>query len=112
MAQEWYCKRAWTPKHREDFFRRLDRSRDPYNKAQYVVIQAETLKKTKKREAYLAALELLEMALTKWPKDVQTVRAQFAMAGCYVGLADWQRAVAAYREVVKTQRRDPYWLTP
>ena len=38
-----------------------------------------------KREAYLTALELLEMALAKWPKDVQTVRAQFAIAGCYAG---------------------------
>jgi len=112
MAGEWYCKRTWTPAHREDFFRRLERSRTAYHKAQYVVIQAETLKKTKKREALLVALELLEMALTKWPKDVQTVRAQYAIAECYVGLGDLPRAVEAHRQVIATMRRHPNWIMP
>jgi tetratricopeptide (TPR) repeat protein len=111
MPVEWYCKRTWSPANREDFFRRLERSRTAYHKAQYLVIQAETLLKTKKREAYLVALELLEMALTKWPRDVQTVRAQFAIAECYVGLADLPRAVDAYHQVIRTQRRCPSWLT-
>src|SRR5512136_3110185 len=108
---EWYCKKSWTPKHREEFFQRLERSRTAYHKAQYVVIQAETLAKTGKREAYLAALELLEMALTKWPKDVQTVRAQSDIAECYTGLGNLPRAVEAYRQVIETQRRHPNWLT-
>jgi tetratricopeptide (TPR) repeat protein len=111
MPVEWYCKRTWSPTNREDFFRRLERSRTPYHKAQYLVIQAETLAKTGKREAYLTALELLQMALTKWPKDVQTVRAQFAVAECYVRLGDLPRAVEAYHQVIKTQRRHPHWLT-
>lgn len=111
MANNWYCRRVWTPEHREDFFRRLDRSRTPFHKAQYAVIQGESLARTGRREACLAAIGLLEMALTQWPKDVQTVRAQFAMADCYVKLGDQLKAVETYHEVVKTQRRDPYWLT-
>jgi len=112
MTAEWYCKRTWSPANRDDFFRRLERSRSAYHKAQYVVIQAETLKKTKKREALLVALELLDLALTKWPKDVQTVRAQYAIAECYVALGDFPRAVEAHRQVIETQRRHPYWLMP
>ena len=111
MANEWYCKRAWTPKHREEFFQKLERSRTAFWKAQYLVIQAETLARTGKREACLAALELLEMALTKWPKEVQTVRAQSAVAECYVALGDLPRAVEAHRQVIETQRRRPNWLT-
>ena len=111
MPVEWYCRKTWTPTHREDFFRRLERSRTAYHKAQYLVIQAETLLRTGKREAQSVALELLEMALTKWPKDVQTVRAQSAVAECYVGLGDLPRAVQAYRQVIETQRRRPNWLT-
>jgi tetratricopeptide (TPR) repeat protein len=108
---DWYCRKTWTRKNREEFFRRLQRSRTAYNKAQYAVIQAEQLAATGKREAYVAALELLNMALAKWPEDVQVVRAQDAIAGCFVGLGDLPRAVDAYRQVFKTQRLDPFWLT-
>jgi hypothetical protein len=111
MAGEWYCKKTWTPKGREEFFQKLERSRTAFWKAQYLVIQAETLARTGKREPCFAALELLEMALTKWPKDVQTVRAQSAVAECYLALGELPRAVEAHRQVIETQRRRPNWLT-
>jgi len=107
----WYRKKVWTPKTREEFFKRLQRSRISYHKAQYALIQAETLAKTGKLEAYVSALELIDMLLAEWPKDAQLARAQLVRAACFTGLGDLPHAVEAYQQVIQIQRSHPFFLT-
>jgi hypothetical protein len=43
MANDWYRKTTWSEADQADFFARFKRSRTPYNKAQYLRIQANYL---------------------------------------------------------------------
>ena len=61
MNDDWFRRKTWTPKDREEFFARLRRSRGAFHKAQYARIQAYELLITRRREAYTAGLELLDM---------------------------------------------------
>lgn len=104
MADDWFRRKTWTPRGREDFFERLRRSRGAYNKAQYARIQAYELLTTRTRDAYIAALELLDMILAEWHEDAQLASVYHHRADCFLGLGDTQRAVDAYRQVFQTQR--------
>lgn len=104
MADDWFRRKTWTPKDREDFFERLRRSRGAFNKAQYARIQAYELLATCSRNAYLAALELLDMILAEWYADAQLASVYHHRAECFVGLGDLPRAIDDYRQVFQTQR--------
>ncbi|MCW1921012.1 hypothetical protein OKA05_00500 [Luteolibacter arcticus] len=104
MADDWYRRKTWTPIDREEFFERLRRSRGAFNKAQYARIQAYELLTTGTREAYSAALELLDMILAEWREDAQLAPVYHHRADCYLGLGDTERAMDAYRQVFQAQR--------
>lgn len=104
MADDWFRRKTWTPKDREEFLARLRRSRGAYNKAQYARIQAYELLTTRTREAYSASLELLDMILAEWRDDAQLASVYHHRAECLLGLGDVARAVDAYRHVFQTQR--------
>jgi tetratricopeptide (TPR) repeat protein len=104
MADDWFRRKTWTPKDREEFFVRLRRSRGAFNKAQYARIQAYELLTTRTREAYTAALELLDMILAEWRDDAQLASVYHHRAECFLGLGDVAGAVDAYRQVFETQR--------
>ena len=111
MADDWFRRKAWTPKDREDFFARLRRSRGAYNKAQYARIQAYELLTTRTRDAYVAALELLDMILAEWRESSQLASVYDHRAECFLGLGDVARAVDSYQQVFQTQRVHKSWLT-
>lgn len=104
MAEDWYRRKTWTPKDREEFFARLRRSRGAFHKSQYVRIQACELLATQTHEAYLAALELLDMILQEWFDDAQLALVYHHRAECFSGLGDLPRAIEAYRQVFQAQR--------
>jgi len=104
MANDWFRAKTWTLKDREEFFARLRRSRGAYNKAQYARIQAYELLTTRTREAYSAALELLDMILAEWSDEAQLASVYHHRAECFAGLGDLPHAIDAYREVFQTQR--------
>ena len=104
MADDWFRRKTWATKDREAFFARLRRSRSAYHKAQYTRIQAYELLTNRTREAYLAALELLDMILVEWFDDAQLASVHHHRAECFSGLGDLPRALDAYRQVFQAQR--------
>jgi tetratricopeptide (TPR) repeat protein len=104
MADEWYRRKTWTLEDREEFFTRLRRSRGAFHKAQYARIQAYELLTTRTRDAYVAALELLDLILTEWRDDAQLASVYHHRAECFIGLGDRQSALDAFRQVFQTQR--------
>ncbi len=104
MPDDWFRRKTWTPKDREDFFARLRRSRGAYNKPQYARIQAYELLTTRTDEAYSSALELLDMILVEWREDAQLASVYHHRDECFVGLGDLSCAIVAYRQVFQTQR--------
>ncbi len=104
MADDWYRRKTWTPKDREEFFAKLQRSRGAFNKAQYARIQAYELVTTRTPEAYPAALELLDMILAEWPAGAELAAVHHQRAGCFLALGDVPRAVDAYQQVFQAQR--------
>ena len=104
MADDWFRRKTWTAKDREEFFARLGRSRGAFHKAQYARIQAYELLTTRKRDAYVAALELLDMVLSEWRGDAQLASVYHHRAECHLGLGDTQQALESFREVFKAQR--------
>jgi tetratricopeptide (TPR) repeat protein len=101
MATEWYRKKGWSPKRREEFFTRLGRCRD---KSEYVRVQAQELLDTPSRRSHLGALELFDLFLKEWPDDAMLSTALDGRAECFVKLGDLDRAVEAYREVFRVLR--------
>lgn len=111
MRDDWFRRKTWTTKDREDFFARLQRSRGAFHKAQYARIQACELLTTRTPEAYSAALELLDMILADWGEDAQLASVYHHRAECFAGLGDLPRALDAYRQVFRTQRTRKSELT-
>jgi tetratricopeptide (TPR) repeat protein len=104
MADDWYRRKTWTAEDREEFFTRLRRSRGAFHKAQYARIQAFELLTTRTRDAYVAALELLDLILTEWRDDAQLASVYHHRAECFIGLGDRLSALDAFRQVFQTQR--------
>src|ERR1700733_3713590 len=111
MADDWFRRKTWAPKDREEFFTRLRRSRGAANMAQYARIQASTLIGIHTRESYEAALALLDMILAEWPETTQLASVYQHRGECFTRLGDLPRAVDAYRQVFATQRAHKNWLT-
>lgn len=109
---DWFRRTTWTEEDRADFFARLGRSRSTYNKAQYATIQAGHLAQIGSREATEAALELLDMVLREWPVDTELALVHGQRADCFWALGDRDGAVAAWREAMEAQRREPGWKSP
>ena len=67
MATEWYRRKGWGPKRRDEFFSRLRRCRD---KSEYVRVQALELVDTRSHRAHLGAIELFDYFLKEWPDNI------------------------------------------
>ena len=64
---DWYRKTTWTEQDRSEFWLRLNRSRNDFNKAQYLRIQALTLEETGVEANIHASMELLDGRLADYP---------------------------------------------
>jgi len=97
---DWYRKTTWTSDDAADFFAHLARSRTDFHRAQYLKVQALALKDAKQ---YHAALELLEMAIEKFPNR-ETTQVRKLRAECLWALGLREQSRDAFRAAVEAQR--------
>lgn len=103
MKRDWFRNEQWSGEIEQDFFAHLKRSRDPYNKAQYLRIQAVHLCDTKKKENILIAKGLLEKCLADYPEDQQRSQAFKYLAKCHAFLGNSEEAVKEFRRAVQRE---------
>ncbi len=101
--EDWYRNSIWTKDVKTAFFTRLDRCRS-YNKAQYLRIQAVHLQETGKKKCVLAALELLDLILEKWPEKHELAAVYLQRAECFEYLHDYKSAVSSFRDSLNAER--------
>ena len=104
---DWYRRRQWTDEDRGAFRARFARSRGAGNKAQYLLIQAETLLSTGSADLVLPALELAEEMLREHPEKLFLSNAHYIVARCLVALGRENEALAAYRDSFAARRNGP-----
>jgi tetratricopeptide (TPR) repeat protein len=97
---DWYRKTTWTSDDAEDFFAELARSRTDIHRAQCLKIQALTLRDA---EQYQAALDLVEMAIEKFPHR-ETTQVRKLRAECLWALGLREESLEAYRAAFQAQR--------
>lgn len=101
---EWFRRKTWSAKDREEFHARLSRGRSTSAKAQYVRVQASHLLDAKE---FSAALELLDFLLRELPEPLEVSIAHFARARCLVGLSRVDEALSEYRLSLQAERKFP-----
>jgi tetratricopeptide (TPR) repeat protein len=101
---DWFRRESWSAADQRQFYARLERSRSPFQKAQYVRIQALHLATVDTREAHEAALELLDMLLKRWPESSQLTQAYLQQAHSRYALGDVSGAVESFRNALDSQR--------
>ena len=97
---DWYRKATWTSDDSKDFFTQLARSQTDIHRAQYLKIQALTLKDTKQ---YDASLELVELAIEKFP-DREMTQLRKLRAECLWALGRREESLEAFRSAFQAQR--------
>jgi hypothetical protein len=101
---DWYRCTDWDPKTREEFFRRLSRSRR--SKGQYLRIQASYLQQTDKR-LVPAAIELLDLMFTQFPDPLETAQGHLQKADCLELVGDCEGAIGEFRRALEAERTFP-----
>jgi tetratricopeptide (TPR) repeat protein len=104
---DWYRRTEWTEDDRRGFFERFDRSRTANSKAQYLLIQAQSLLSTGARELALAALELTERMIAEYPEKAFLAGAHYNRARCLVALGRDGDALSSYRQSLAARRNFP-----
>jgi|HubBroStandDraft_1064217.scaffolds.fasta_scaffold282796_2 tetratricopeptide (TPR) repeat protein len=97
---DWYRKTTWTGDDAKDFFAQLAHSQAEIQRAQYLKVQALTLKDVKQ---YSAALELADLALEKYP-HADTAQFRKLRAECLWALGLREQSLEAYRSAFEAQR--------
>ena len=100
LSGDWYRKTTWTSDDAKDFFAHLSHSRTDTHRAQYLKIQAQTLAHAAQ---YREALELLDMAIEKFPNR-ETTEVRKLRADCLWSLGLRDQALDAYRSAIQAQR--------
>jgi len=97
---DWYRKTTWTSDDAKDFFAQLACAQTDIHRAQYLKIQALTLKEAKQCDA---ALELIDTAVEKFPtREVTQLRK--LRAECLFALGLREQSLEAYRSAFQAQR--------
>ncbi len=97
---DWYRKTTWTSDDAKDFFAHLARLHADIQRAQYLKVQALSLKDAKQ---YDAALELTATALERFPHR-DTAQFHKVRAECFWALGLRQQSLEAYRAAFEAQR--------
>jgi len=97
---DWYRKTTWTGDDAADFFAQLARTQTDIRRAQYLKIQALTLRDAKQ---YQAALELVDTAIEKFPTREMT-HLRKLRAECLWALGLREQSLEAYRAAFQAQR--------
>jgi tetratricopeptide (TPR) repeat protein len=105
--QSWYRRTSWTAADQAQFEERIRRSRGPDSKAQYMRIQADTLRQTAKPELLRAALELLQRSFREFPGAMDCALAFECAGQCCEQLGDHERAIDFYQRALARERDFP-----
>lgn len=105
--QSWYRRTSWTDTDRAEFEQRNRRSRGSDSKAQYIRIQADTLRQTGKSELVRAALELLQRSFREFPESMDCALAYECAGRCCEQLDDPQHAAEFYKRALARERVFP-----
>jgi hypothetical protein len=106
---EWYRRTTWDDEIRADFYRRWQRARTTYNKAQYLRLQAYHLVQS---GLYQAAIELLEHYFREFANaDGDLALAHLLYAEACAGINEQQEAITHFRLAIQHQRVHPNVIT-
>lgn len=105
--EDWYRRTRWLPADREEFFRRLERSRSPESKAQYARIQASYLRGTGDPELVRAADGLLDRILNEWPIRTELASTYVQKAECALFFGDFEGGMGWLRKALQHEREFP-----
>lgn len=101
---EWFRRTTWATADREAFFARLARSRTPYNKAQYLRIQAYTLVQAGLQDS---ALQLLDLLVSEYPEESQLALAHEHRGKIFAARGEVPAAIQAFAAGSEAERKYP-----
>lgn len=102
---DWYRRTTWSSDDQRNFLDRLKRSRGPYNKAQYLRIQALHLQQS---GLHRDALELLNVLNTEFADQASQATLGFKQkAECLWAIGDQAASFEAYVQALAAQRKYP-----
>jgi tetratricopeptide (TPR) repeat protein len=104
---EWFRRTSWTEVDRLEFRVRLERSRSPFHKAQYLRIQAHHLECDADPPQVGAALELLEELLREYPEPSQVGEVHRQRGSCLAKLGHLEQALRSFQAALDAERRYP-----
>ena len=105
---DWYSRKTWTEKDQADYFARLNRSKTPHHKAQYLWVQGREL-----HDAGLTkeAIPLLDKMLAECPEPFFVPLVCMTKAECLIALGDVKGALQSYRLALEVQQKKPHHRT-
>jgi len=106
MPEDWFRKTSWTKEDSDDFFAHLKRAR-PYNRSQYLRIQASYLAGVGTNELTQRALALLEILFVDYPDRLEMACAYLQKGECLSWLGNINDAVEFFKKSIDFQRQFP-----
>jgi len=104
---DWYRRTTWTESDQTEFFARLNRSRSPSAKAQYLRIQAVYLQEAGTKEMIRASITLLDKLLEEYPDAFDLASVYLQKAECLLALGDETGAIHYFRKSLQREREFP-----
>src|SRR5262245_54287446 len=100
MGRDWYRQKTWSPAIKEEFMKRLSRTRTIFNKAQYLRIQAYSIEQSHPREA----LELLNLIVAECPDEFVMAQTYHQLARCHLALGNHAEALRAFESCLHSEK--------
>jgi tetratricopeptide (TPR) repeat protein len=98
---EWYLGDDWSQSTQQLFEQKLKKSRDSYNKAQYLRIKGTSLLKSKDVSKKEAGCELLKRVINEYPEELSSVKYAYELLGDYYKLKkDYSASEINYRKSI------------
>ena len=105
--QEWFRNAEWSAATERAFWRRLERSRSTFHKAQYLRIQALHLQQAASNELLVVALQLIDHLIDRYPEPSKLALAHQQRGTCLARLGRVREAFDAYRASLAAERSFP-----
>jgi tetratricopeptide (TPR) repeat protein len=107
---DWFRKKTWTESDQEDFWIHHKRAR-PFNKSQYLRIQAIHLAESPDSALRREAVKLLDLLISEFPTNFELACAYWQKARVLQIEGDTELAISNYRAALDHERNFPTALT-
>jgi tetratricopeptide (TPR) repeat protein len=104
--RDWFRKESWSEADKADFFNRLRRAK-PWNKSQYLLIQAGHLRRLGTEAECRAALDLIDLFFSQYPEQLFKAPAYLARAECEIQIGRHIEALESFRQAFDMERSFP-----